>query len=374
MSASFLEHFSTLEDPRIERCKRHALLDILFLSVCAVLSGAEGWEAIEDYGHIKLEWLRKFVPLANGIPRHDTIARVLSRLAPEGLQHAFMVWMQAVSEVTAGEVVAIDGKTLRRSFDRASRKSALHMVSAWASGNGVVLGQIKTEDKSNEITAVPSLLNALELKGCIVTLDAMGCQRAIAQQIVEKKADYVLTVKANQGVLHEDIVDFFETARALDFAHCAHEFHEDVEAGHGRVEVRRYWQSTCLEGLRQGQAWSGLKTLGMTESERHVGEKISVERRYYISSLPLNVKAFSGAVRQHWGIENSLHWVLDVTYREDESRIRRGHGAENLSTLRRLTLNLLKQETTAKTSQKQKRQRAGWDDTYRQKVLFGRTL
>lgn len=286
----------------------------MFLAVCAVLSGAEGWEAmvgersrtIEYYGHIKLNGLRKFVPLAKGIPRHDTIARVLSRLDPEGLQHTFIAWMQGVSEVTAGEVVAIDGKSLRRFFDKASRKSALHMVSAWANRNGVVLGQVKTDNKSNEITAVPALLKVLELKGCMVTLDAMGCQRAIASLICAKQADYVLSVKDNQGVLREDIVAFFETAQAHDFAHCAHEYHEDTEAGHGRVEVRRYWQSPRVESVSRRADWVGLKTIGMTEpevgqSERHIGTRVSVERRYYISSLPLEVKTFARAVRQHWG-------------------------------------------------------------------------
>ena len=251
-----------MEDPRIERCKRYGLLEILFLSVCAVLSGAEGWEAIESCGHIKLAWLRKVVPLDNGIPRHDTIARVLSRWDPEGLQRAFVAWMQAVSEVTAGEIVAIDGKpVLSWSKGRcgglligASRKNALHRVSAWAGRHGVVLGQVKTEAKSNAMTAIPVLLDLLEITGCMVTLNAMGCQRAIAQRIQEKKADYVFAVKDNQGVLHEEIVAFFETARAHDFRHCPHEYHEDTDAGHGRVEVRRYWQSTH-PSTSSGQVW-----------------------------------------------------------------------------------------------------------------------
>ena len=374
MGAAFLEHFSGIKDPRIERCKRHGLLDILFLSVSAVLAGAEGWEAIEEFGHLKLGWLRKYVPLANGIPRHDTIARVISRLNPEGLQRCFLNWTQAVAEATPGQVVAMDGKTLRRSFDRASRKSALHLVSAWASRNGVVLGQVKTEEKSNEITAIPALLALLELKGCIVTLDAMGCQREIAEKIVEKQADYVLAVKQNQGGLHEDLVEFFDTAQQNDFNSVTHDSHEETDAGHGRVEVRRYWQSTDIDYLSRGAAWAGLKTIGMTESERHLGEKVTLERRYYISSLPLDAKAFGNAVRTHWAVENSLHWVLDVTFREDESRLRRGHAAENFGILRRLALNLLKQETSTAKSQKAKRRSSGWDDDYREKILFGKAL
>jgi len=374
MGAAFLEHFSGIKDPRIERCKRHGLLDILFLSVSAVLAGAEGWEAIEEFGHLKLGWLRRYVPLANGIPRHDTIARVISRLNPEGLQKCFLGWMQAVVEGTEGQVVAVDGKTLRRSFDRGSRKGALHLVSAWASRNGVVMGQVKTEEKSNEITAIPALLALLELKGGIVTLDAMGCQREIAEKIGEKQADYVLAVKQNQGVLHEEIAEFFELARRHDFKQVSYDSHEETDTGHGRVEVRRYWQSTDIGYLSRGGEWAGLKTIGMTESERHIGEKVTLERRYYISSLPLDAKAFGNAVRTHWAVENSLHWVLDVTFREDESRLRRGHAAENFGILRRLALNLLKQETSTAKSQRAKRRLSGWDDDYREKVLFGKAL
>lgn len=374
MGTAFLEHFSGIKDPRIERCKRHALLDILFLSVSAVLAGAEGWEAIEEFGHFKLGWLRKYVPLANGIPRHDTIARVISRLNPDGLQQCFLNWMQAVVEGTEGQVVAMDGKTLRRSFDRGSRKSALHLVSAWASQNGVVMGQVKTEEKSNEITAIPALLALLELQGCIVTLDAMGCQREIAQKIQEKQADYVLAVKSNQGVLHEECVEFFELARRHDFKQVTYDYHEETDAGHGRVEVRRSWQSTDIDYLSRGAAWAGLKSIGMVESERHIGGKVTLERRYYISSLPLDAKVFAYAVRSHWAVENSLHWVLDVTFREDESRLRRGHAAENFSILRRLALNLLRRETSTSKSQKAKRRSSGWDDAYREKVLFGKAL
>lgn len=369
--ASIVAHFSTLEDPRIERHKKHNLVDILVLAICGVLSGAEGWEAIEEYGQTKLEWLRKFIPLENGIPAHDTIARVLSRISAKGLQECFSNWVNAVHRVSAGEGVAIDGKTVRRSFDKASRKGAIHRVSAWSSANGLVLGQMKTEEKSNEIIAIPKLLEILELKGCIVTLDAMGCQKAIAQSIIAKQADYVLAVKANQGQLHEAIVDFFHTARAADFKDVPYDYYEDTDAGHGRVEVRRYWTTSVLSTLPHPQEWVGLRIIGLAESERHIGEQVSIEQRYYIASLPSDARQFGRAVRHHWGIENSLHWVLDVTLREDECRIRRGEAAENLCTLRHFALNLLKQEKTLKKGIKQKRLKAGWDDNYRAKVLFG---
>src|SRR3990172_5564335 len=269
MDAKFLEHFSGIEDPRIERRKRHELLDILFLSVCAVLAGADGWEAIEDFGHTKLQWLRKYVPLNNGIPRHDTIARVLCRLDPTALQSSFIGWMQACVQAVGGQVVAIDGKTVRRSFDPASRKHSLHLVSAWAVGHGVVLGQVKTEAKSNEITAIPALLELLELKGCIVTLDAMGCQKAIAAKIREKKADYVLVLKANQEGLHEQVEEFFSTSRRSGFKGVKHEYVEQTEGGHGRVEVRRCWQSPHIEYLQGHGQWAGLKSIALVESERH---------------------------------------------------------------------------------------------------------
>lgn len=374
MDKVFLEHFAEIEDPRIERCKRHALLDILFLSVCAVLAGADGWEAIEDFGQTKLDWLRKYVPLGNGIPRHDTIARVLCRLDPEALQKSFIGWMQGCVQAVGGQVVAIDGKTVRRSFDTASRRNSLHLVSAWAVGHGVVLGQVKTAAKSNEITAIPALLELLELKGAIVTLDAMGCQKVIAAKIREKKADYVLALKANQKGLYEPVEEFFATARKNDFKGVRHEYVEHTDSGHGRVEVRRCWQSLQVDYLPGQAQWAGLRSMALVESERHVNGKLSVERRYYLSSLPLEASALAQAVRAHWGVENGLHWVLDVTYREDDSRIRRGHAAENFSTLRRLTLNLLKQETSRPLSQRKKRMVCGWDDGYREKVLFGRTL
>jgi predicted transposase YbfD/YdcC len=292
-------------------------------------------------------------------------------VSAKGLQECFLNWVRAVQQATEGQVVAIDGKRVRRSFDWGRRKGAIHMVSAWGSANGLVLGQLKTDAKSNEITAIPQLLELLELKGCIVTLDAMGCQTEIAEKIIEKGADYVLAVKGNQGHLYEAVVDFFETAQRAHFRDVPFDYHEETESGHGRIEVRRYWTTPVLTTLPDPSAWVGLKIIGMTESERHVGEKVTVERRYYIASLESDARQFGNAVRGHWGIENSLHWVLDVTLREDECRIRRGEAAENFCTLRHFAFNLLKQEKTMRKSIKQKRLKAGWDDTYRAKVLFG---
>lgn len=371
MGASIIEHFGKLRDPRIERHKKHRLEDIIVLSICAVLSGAEGWEAIRQYGQAKLAWLRQFIPLAHGIPADDTIARVISRLSAKGLQECFVSWVTAVSEATEGSVVAIDGKTVRRSFDRSRGKRAIHMVSAWGSANGLVLGQLKTEEKSNEITAIPKLLEMLEIKGCIVTIDAMGCQKEIAKQVIEQGGDYLLAVKGNQGTLEEAVVDFFETAQAADFQGAPVDYHQDIDSGHGRIEVRRCWTSSDLSTLSHPEQWVGLTSIAMIESERHIGEQQSLERRYYITSLQSDAKQIAHAARGHWGVENTLHWTLDVTFREDECRIRRGEAAENLCTLRHFVLNLLKQETTSKKSIKQKRLLAAWDDDYRAKVLFG---
>ena len=331
MTPSFFEHFAELPDPRIERCRQHELLDIVFLSVCAVLSGADGWEAIEEFGEAKLAWLRRYVPLANGIPRHDTIARVMSRLDPEALQRCFIGWMQAVVQATTGEVVAIDGKTLRRSFDSATRKAALHMVSAWGCANGVVLGQVRTAEKSNEITAIPALLELLDVRGCIVTIDAMGCQRDIAAQIRRQRGHYVLAVKANQGALLEELQDYFETDAPNGYRGLKAAYHEETDSGHGRIEVRRCWQSADLRWMPATRAWAGAKSVARVESERHVGGRMTREVRYYLSSLDLDPARLMDAVRSHWAIENRLHWVLDMTFREDYSRVRRGHAAENAS-------------------------------------------
>lgn len=368
--ASIQECFEDLTDPRTERKVQHKLLDILTLALCAVLSGADAWVDVEDYGKAKREWFETFLELPNGIPSHDTFGRVFSLLSSEELEACFAKWVQAVARVMTGEVIALDGKTLRRSHDAASEKSAIHMVSAWAGTANMVLGQLKTAEKSNEITAIPQLLKVLELKGCLVTIDAMGCQKESAAQIVDAGANYVLGLKGNQGNLHEAVRERFEDARQSG-KDCELETYESTEKGQGRLETRRCFLLPADKDLPGYEDWKGLETLVRLESERCVEGKTTLENRYYISSVAGSAEQMTAVVRGHWGIENSVHWILDIAFREDECRVRKGYAAENLSILRRLALNLLKREKTAKVGTKAKRLMAGWDNDYLFKVLSG---
>jgi predicted transposase YbfD/YdcC len=361
-SIDFQHYFATLKDPRIDRHKQHPLSDILFVTLCGVICGAESWRDIEDYAHEQEGFLRRYIELENGIPSKSTLARVFSLLDPEGFKQCFIAWVQALHDVL-DEVVAIDGKTLRHSFDTARKKPAIHMVSAFATQARLVLGQIKTEEKSNEITAIPALLDLLSLKGAIVTIDAMGCQTAIAEKIVAKEADYVLALKGNQSTLFDDVKTFLEVESAKPAAQSACDFSEDIDCGHGRIEIRRAWVSDQIDWLESRGAWAGLQSIGMLESERIQGDQSTLERRFYISTLPPQAALMLKVTRSHWAIENTLHWTLDMTFREDHSRVRGRRAAENMAIVRHMALNLLhsaKKHFKKDMSISRLRKRAGW--------------
>jgi predicted transposase YbfD/YdcC len=362
---------SSLDDPRDERGKEHLLLDIVTIAICAVICGAESWTDIEEYGRAKINWLNTFLALPNGIPTHDTFARLFARLDPEQMQQCFMSWIAVISRLTQGEIIAIDGKTVRGSYDSGNGKAAIHMVSAWASANRLVLGQRQVDAKSNEITAIPQLLAVLSIAGCIVTIDAMGCQREIATAIIDQGADYVLALKDNQPSLLEDVQWLFEQAESVQFQQVEQDATQSIDKGHGRIEVRRCWtlSGSELDYLVQKSNWKGLQTLAMVESERRCNGKVSIERRYYLSSLGQDAAVIAKAVRSHWSIENGLHWVLDVSFGEDGCRIRKDHAPQNMSLLRQMALNLLGQDKSTKVGIKAKRKKAGWDDAYLVKIL-----
>jgi predicted transposase YbfD/YdcC len=366
---SIHRHFDDLPDPRIERCKHHLLLDIITIAICAVISNADGWLDIEAYGRAKEAFFRQFLDLPYGIPSHDTFGRVFARLNPTAFQQAFVGWVEAIRLKLPGDVIALDGKTERRTHDRAIDLSPLHIVSAWSTANRLVLGQVRVDDKSNEITAIPLLLDILDVQGCIITIDALGCQVAIAKQIVAQEADYVLACKGNQGQLARDVERLFaelleqpQDETLLDYCQTSHE-------AHGRREVREYWSTDQVERISTRARWPLLRSVAMVRSERTIAGVTSIETRHYISSLPSGAERIAYAIRNHWGIENQVHWVLDVVFAADDSRARIGHSAHNLTIIRHVVLNLLRQETSLKTSLRQKRLRAGWDDAYLRKVL-----
>jgi predicted transposase YbfD/YdcC len=360
------EHFKTLTDPRKAGMISHKLIDIITIAVSAIICGAEDWVGVETFGKAKQNWLKQFLELPNGIPSHDTFNSVFNCLSAKELQECFANWMRSIFELTDNEVVAIDGKCLRRSYDRKSGKAAIHMVSAWAHNNRLVLGQVKTDAKSNEITAIPELLKLLDIKGCIVTIDAMGCQRKIASEIINRDGDYVLALKGNQAHLHQAVKTYFEST---DFDITTHDFYETIDGDHGRIETRRYWTVDNIEWLENKENWPGLTSIGMVERIREVKDKITTEISFYITSLKSDAKRFGHAVRAHWGIENSLHWSLDVTFNEDHARIRQGEGAENVAVLRHIALSLLKQEKSQKVGIANKRLKAATDEDYLFKIL-----
>lgn len=366
------KYFSEIEDPRSTINREHKLIDILVITICAVICGADDYPAIASFGRAKERWFQEFLDLPSGIPCSSTFWRVFRVLDAEEFQRCFVRWMQGLCRLTKGEIVAVDGKKLRHSFAKEDSKAAIHMVSAWASANGVVLGQRKVDDKSNEITAIPELLRTLEIEGCIVTTDAMGCQTEIAQTILDQNADYLLALKENQPHLHEDVALLFDDLEESGFRAYTYDDATDVDKGHGRIEVRKAWvisDPDILCHLRGFQRWPQLRSVVKIQSERYLSSGNSCEVRYFISSLDRPASAILHAVRTHWSIENSCHWVLDIAFREDESRLRKGNGAQNFALLRHIALNALKQESSLRIGIKNKRLRAGWDHNYLMKVL-----
>ncbi len=359
----FGKHLDCIQDPRHHNT-RHHLYDILLISLCAIVSGADSWTQVAEFGRSKFDWFKEFLELPNGIPSHDTFGRLFARIDPKGFQTFFSRWVQDISESLNGKTVAIDGKTLRGSHDRINGKSPAHMISAWASDLRLVIGQIKTDDKSNEITAIPELIKTLALEGAIVTIDAIGCQKKITRTIIDEKADYVIQVKDNQQRLHENIALFFQDAANGPFDVC-----ETIDGDHGRIETRQYVASSDIDWLPEKHRWAGIKTIVMVIRRREVNDRASVETAYFISSLDNHAPTIAKAIREHWGIENGLHWCLDIAFREDDCRVRKDHAPENFGIIRHMAINLLKRETSLKGGIQTKRLKAAWDHDYLLKIL-----
>lgn len=369
--SSLEECFGDLPDPRVQGRCDHKLIDIVLIAVCAVLCGAESWSEVEEFGQAKAAWLEQYLDLPAGIPSHDTFSRVFRLLDAAAFQRRFMIWVEHHFRVPHGEVIAVDGKTARGSHDNFRGQDAIHLVSAWASEIGVLLGQRKVDAKTNEITAVPELLKLLFIKGCIVTVDALNCQKDIARTVIERQADYVFALKANHPQLHQDVIDWFDWARQRDFRDVRHDFHQTVNKGHGRLEIRRCWaidDPLALESMGHYAGWTGLRTVVMVERERRMAAKTQFETVYYLSSLPPDAECILAVTRAHWSVENTFHWTMDVVFGEDASRVRLDEAPENFAVIRHIAMNLLKRHPSTQ-SLKRKRFRAALDDTFLLELL-----
>ena len=366
-TGSFIEHFSDIEDPRSHINQKHLFIDILFITICAGICGAKGWNDVEEFGKSRKKWLKKFLELPHGIPSHDTFRTVFLFLDTKKFMECFGNWVSCIVKKVEGEIISIDGKTSKRSYSE--NKKPLHMVSAWANKNSLVLTQVKVDEKSNEITAIPKILRSLEIKGCLITIDAMGCQKEIAKQIKNQGGDYILSLKGNHSKLHEEVKEYIDTCIETNFDEVPHEKHKTNEKDHGRIETRQYYLISDLNWLENKKCWMGLNSIGVVVSKRKIGDKTSEERRLYITSLESNVKKFAQGVRGHWGVENNLHWQLDITFNDDQCRKRAEKSAENCAVVRHIVLNMLKKETSYKGSISRKQFKAALDANYLEKVL-----
>lgn len=372
---SFLDFFENIKDHRVDRKKLYPIEELLLITVSGLICGAEGWKDLELFGNQKIDFLKTILSFNNGIPTDDTFRRFFRALEPEQFKTSFMNWIKALQQ-GASKLVSIDGKTLRRSHDRVNNQKPLHMVSAWCSEMGIVLGQLKTDEKSNEITAISELIELLSIEKSVITIDAIGCQRKIAKQIINKNADYVLAVKDNQKSLHKEIESFFTRHKKLNFEGKGYNFEqfEEIDKGHGRIEIRKCVSIDQISWMYEKDKWEGIKSIAMLESTRIIGDKTTSEIRFYISSLPSNATKIAYAIRSHWGIENSLHWVLDMTFNEDQSRIRKGNAPQNIAIIRHIALNMLKasQKLFKGISIKALRKVAGWSDEALDTILIHR--